>query len=373
MTPLLLRTGLAPIGSDSRILNVVHVLPQDDIGGVELAARSLPAGPYPPVVVHKLYIASRPSAGKNPYHHQGPRTSESNPLNYLWALRRLLRLDPDLLVASLWRSCLVLLAMKLMRPRVGAVVFLHSAKSVHLLDRVTTALAMRLALEVWADSETTLASRVPHGFHGRCRIVSFMTEPVSCDARSAADTGAPTCRFVFWGRLHRHKGLDRAVALFARLLQRLPTSTYTIIGPDGGERARLEALCCDLGIAQAVRFLGPLSQAEIRAEAASHCFYLQTSILEGMAMAVVEAMQLGLVPVVTPVGEIGRYCRDGENAVLVTADDDAIVSRIEHLLAHPAEYARLSAAAVAQWQSTPLYRDDFLAACAEILGRPCVA
>jgi glycosyltransferase involved in cell wall biosynthesis len=353
--------------------SAAHILPYDGTGGAEVAARSVAAGLHRTFVLHKLFIARRPSAVSGPCCHQGPLVSESNPLNYVWALRRLLRLSPDLLVGSLWRSCLVLLAMKLMRPRTRIVVFLHSARSVHLLDRVANAIAMRLAAEVWADSETTLVSRVPPGFRSRSRVVSFMTEPVSCDRRRGAVTGAPACRFVFWGRLHRQKGLDRAVALFARLLQRLPTATYTIIGPDGGDRARLEALCRDLGIARAVRFVGPLSQAEIRAEAASHCFYLQTSMLEGMAMAVVEAMQLGLLPVVTPVGEIGRYCRDGENAVLVTADDDAIVSRIEHLLAHPAEYARLSAAAVAQWQSSPLYRDDFLAACAEVLGRPCAA
>jgi glycosyltransferase involved in cell wall biosynthesis len=200
-----------------------------------------------------------------------------------------------------------------------------------------------------------------------------MTEPATRDVGRAVITGMPTCRFVFWGRLHRQKGLDRSVTMFARLRERLPMATYTIIGPDGGEQARLEALCRTLGIAQAVRFLGPMSQAEIWAEAASHSFYLQTSVLEGMAMSVVEAMQLGLVPVVTPVGEIGRYCRDAENAVLVGDDDHAVVSHIEHLLAHPEDYARLSAAAVAQWQSAPLYRDDFLAACADALGRPCAA
>ncbi len=34
-----------------------------------------------------------------------------------------------------------------------------------------------------------------------------------------------------------------------------------------------------------------------------------------MAISVIEAMQAGLVPIVTPVGEITGYCSDGVNSV----------------------------------------------------------
>ena len=37
-------------------------------------------------------------------------------------------------------------------------------------------------------------------------------------------------------------------------------------------------------------------------------------------MSVVEAMQLGLVPVVTNVGEISRYCIDNFNSVIYKSD-----------------------------------------------------
>jgi glycosyltransferase involved in cell wall biosynthesis len=357
----------------SNLPAVVHVLPHDGTGGAEVAARSLPEGRHSSVSVHKLFIARRSADGAAPFLHEGPLRSESHPVNYAWAINRVLALQPDLLVGSLWRSCLVLLAVKLIRPRTRLVVFLHSSRSVHALDHVVTTAVMRLAYEVWADSASTLAGRVPASFRGRTRVLSFQTARATagraCEGRSSGVAAA----FIFWGRLHPHKQLSRAVRLFALLHRRLRTATYTIIGPDGGERAGLEALCHELGIAPAVHFLGPMTHAEIRAEAASHSFYLQTSVLEGMAMSVVEAMQLGLVPVVTPVGEIARYCRDGENAVLVTDDDAAVVRRVEHLLTHPDEYARLSATAAAAWQSAPLYRDDFLAACEELIGRPCAA
>lgn len=291
-------------------------------------------------------------------------------MNYLWATRCVLEIAPDILVASLWRSCLVLLAAKLIRPCTSIVVLLHFPKSVHLLDRVASSLAMRFADEVWADSEATLAARIPRGFRGRSRVVSFLTEPVCRDEISASVTNATACSFVFWGRLHKQKGLDRSLKLFAMLFRLWPTATYTIIGPDCGERVRLEALCRALRIAGAVHFLGPMSRADIQVVAGSHRFYLQTSVLEGMAMSVVEAMQWGLVPIVTPVGEIARYCRDGENAVLV-GDDQAVVSRVGHLLTHPDDYARLSSAAVRHWRAARLYRDDFLEACGELVRRRC--
>jgi glycosyltransferase involved in cell wall biosynthesis len=92
------------------------------------------------------------------------------------------------------------------------------------------------------------------------------------------------------------------------------------------------------------------------------CFYLQTSIYEGMAMSVVEAMQLGLLPVVTPVGEIGSYCRDGGNAVVVNNDERAVAD-VLHLLTDPAAYGTLRQQAIEEWLDKPLYRESVLAAC----------
>ena len=87
-------------------------------------------------------------------------------------------------------------------------------------------------------------------------------------------------------------------------------------------------------------------------------------------MAVVEAMQLGLVPVVTPVGEMGRYCRDGENAIVVdVARLDAAAEQIAALLDEPARYSSMSKAARAIWSDCRLYADDVCAAAQELAGQ----
>jgi glycosyltransferase involved in cell wall biosynthesis len=122
-----------------------------------------------------------------------------------------------------------------------------------------------------------------------------------------------------------------------------------------------------LGLGDAVQLLGGMDFSAIRLVADEASFYLQTSVLEGMAMSVVEAMQLGLVPVVTPVGEIAHYSHHGENAVVVT-DDVAAVADVLALLEDDERYQAMRKQAMATWADKPLYKDSVLAACREVLG-----
>jgi glycosyltransferase involved in cell wall biosynthesis len=176
---------------------------------------------------------------------------------------------------------------------------------------------------------------------------------------------SPAPHFITWGRLHPRKRIDLALDCFALVHARHPQARFAIIGPDRGEQPALEAKTRALGLAEAVRFLGPADLPQITGYAADAAFFVQTSRFEGMGMAVVEAMQLGLVPLVTPVGEIGSYVADGGNGVWFTTPEEA-AARIEALLADPQAFAAMREAAVRTWSGRALYRDEFLAACAEI-------
>jgi glycosyltransferase involved in cell wall biosynthesis len=117
----------------------------------------------------------------------------------------------------------------------------------------------------------------------------------------------------------------------------------------------------------AVVFSGVATHGEITEFAQHASFYLQTSEYEGMAMSVVEAMQMGLVPVVTSVGEIGSYCRNGYNAVIVESERQTVQDVIQ-LLHSTDQYLALRSAAIATWDDKPLYRDAVLDACHELLN-----
>lgn len=348
----------------------VHVIPYDGIGGVEVAARSLTAGHHcaadGTIDFVKVFLARRGAAEHGSHIWTGPKSSESAPTNYITALCEIRRRRPDLLIASLWRSCIVALLAKAARPRLKLVAFLHLAETVHLPDRVLNRLVMELAEEIWTDGESTLEARLPRRLRQKGRVISFLTE------RLERATQAPVApRFIFWGRLHGQKGLERALDIFARVVANHPDAKFTLIGPDMGARAALEAHSRALGVSERVRFTGPLEREEIFRRTADYSFFLQPSLTEGMAMSVVEAMQLGLIPLVAPVGEIPRYCRDGENALFLPAGAaaDACAARIAALLDAPDRAEQMARAAHEVWMGQELYRNDVLAACGDILGR----
>lgn len=340
---------------------VAYILPYEGIGGVETAAASLPTGKHGDIELVKVFIVED-YAGPAPGSRFWSRP-ENNPLRLLSTAIHVARAAPDLVVGSLWRSYAVLLLVKLLRPWTRIVVFLHLPEDFHGLDRVLTRAAIRLAHEAWGDSATTLESRVPRDARLPRRPISFLVNRLSGPVDKM-----PKPDFIYWGRLHRGKNIGRALNLFAKIGLRLPGATYTLIGPDGGDYRHLAEQCERLGLTGCVHFLGPKTLDEICREAASASFYLQTSSAEGMALSIVEAMQLGLVPVVTSVGEVARYCRDGVNAILVGEDEETVVQRLCALLDSPSTYVEVSAGAAETWADAPLFSNSFLDACRSALA-----
>lgn len=335
--------------SDTNRASFVHLIPHSGIGGVEMAAATMNAVAEPDIGFRVDYIM--PSSGLG---------WVSQVSHMRRAVRRILAAPPDVLIVSLWRACLVGVAVKLLRPRLRLVLFLHSTVDVHAGDWLATRLAYRLSECVWGDSTSTLTERLG----GRAkdgRRISFRIAPLQ-----PVDRAAPHPTFVFWGRIHRMKRLERALRIVAAVKQSAGHGHFIIAGPDDGARAELERLVAELGLADSVSFIGAVTPDQLPGLAARASFFLLTSEAEGMSVAAVEAMQLGLVPVVTPVGELIHYARDDENAVIVSNQSKAVAD-VLRLLAEPERYARLSAAAVATWREEGLYRDSVLAACRAML------
>lgn len=335
--------------ADKSKLSVVHLVPFDGVGGVETAARSVGSFEDNEIAFRVQYIWDdvRPSS-----------SALCNPFHLIAVALVLSRSDVDVLVLSLWRSALVGLLARMLRPGLRLVLFVHVTKSMHIVDRLATDLAASSAEEVWADSSRSLQERfAPPPAAAKCRVISFFPEHLApVVARS------PEPAFIFWGRLTAQKGVDRALRLFAEIRARRPEASFAIIGPDGGEKSALTALNQSLGIANCVSFHGPARLDELVEKSRRASFFLQTSQFEGMGLSVVEAMQLGLVPVVTPVGEIGVYCKNAENAVIVSSDEQAARDTVA-LLDDPDRYRALQSAAIETWRGRRTYRDSLLEAC----------
>lgn len=336
-------------------LRIVHIVPRDGLGGVETAARSMAARDDLPCDFHLLFLAGKTLAPGNSRIQTPSHSSTVNPLAYLSVLRRCLALQPHVVIVSLWRSVPLLAALSMLRPSIKRVLTVNSARAAHGVDALMFRLGVAVAHEVWSDSAAAINHRqvAPH-----TRIISFVPDRLSPLPRTA-----PHPHFIAWARIDRHKGFDIALDFIAVLVAGGHDPRFDIHGPDGGARRELETQARGLGISNRVRFHGPLNRTQLPLVAAHASFFLLPSRLEGMAMACVEAMQLGLVPVVTPVGEMAHYVIHGETGILV--DPEQIghsAADIVALLAAPDRFIAMRRAAIARWASAPLYADDICAA-----------
>lgn len=222
---------------------------------------------------------------------------------------------------------------------------LRSARRIHTLSQFTRS---------WIDRLYGLADNVsviPHW-----RRPELKREISKSAAR--AQLGWPVEeKIVFTVRIHGPRyGLDVAIKAIGPLTKSHNCRFY--VGGDGPLRPRLEALAREMGVSERVRFLGRLSDPELKlAYQAADLFVLPTLALECFGLITVEAMSFG-VPVIgtdagatpeilkpllpnciVPAGDVSalanrvRAFLDGD---LATPDESTIVNQIENRFSKPA-------------------------------------
>jgi glycosyltransferase involved in cell wall biosynthesis len=141
-------------------------------------------------------------------------------------------------------------------------------------------------------------------------------------------------RILFLGRLEPRKGFGDLLMAMPAVLAVVPTAKAVFAGDGDIEGARL--LSAKLNISASVEFLGFLRGEEKIAELRSASILCLPSYLEGVPMAVLEAMSNGIPVVTTPVGGIPDVIRSGENGLLVSPGDvDGLAHALVSLLTNP--------------------------------------
>ena len=332
---------------------VIHLVPYDGTGGVETAARSMLQSSEGNLDFNIEYIFhSKLLQSRNFFNW--------HPISYLQCARRVIKKNPDLIVVSLWRSCIVTLIIKIFSRRSKLVLFLHYPGDVHIVDKFFTKIISYLAEEVWADSKATLEKRLSQDIFNT-QTISFVTSRITPITSTIVGKN-----FIFWGRLHKQKNLAKAITTFYNIHLKSSDLKFFIIGPDGGEKKNLLKLVEEYRLQNAIIFLDAMPFSQILEYAKDASFYLQTSILEGMGMSVVEAMQLGLIPVVTPVGEIENYCIHGQNSVLIE-ESGLLESDLLSLFSNPDHFHTMRANAIQTWANKDIYHESFSRAALKLL------
>lgn len=153
--------------------------------------------------------------------------------------------------------------------------------------------------------------------------------------------------FFTAGRLAAVKNHAMMLRAFAQLHRQRAEVRLQIAG-DGPERARLEALAAELGVADAVQFLGfrhNVTELMLAADV-----FLMSSHYEGISIALLEAMNCRLPVVATRVGGVPETVADGQTGLLVPDDDAAaMAAAMARLADDPALRQRLGDAGQA-WQ-----------------------
>ena len=131
-------------------------------------------------------------------------------------------------------------------------------------------------------------------------------------------------------RLNPEKDHETLLHAFRLVRRRRPDARLLLAGA-GPERDRLERLASSLGIAQAVEFLGHVS--DVRTVHRRLDVYVQSSHVEGMPVAVLEALAAGLPVVAARVGGNEEAVIDGVGGVLVPPrSPELLAAAIERVL-----------------------------------------
>ncbi len=132
------------------------------------------------------------------------------------------------------------------------------------------------------------------------------------------------------GRLVSRKGHRSVMRILPILREHFPGVRYRIVG-DGPERIQLETLAYELGVREAVEFLGTVSPADLPDLYRNAAVFVmavreQETSFEGFGIVFLEASACGIPVVAGRSGGADEAVRDGETGFLVPPDDDGAIS-----------------------------------------------
>jgi glycosyltransferase involved in cell wall biosynthesis len=235
------------------------------------------------------------------------------------------------------------------------VVLTSHGTDLFLLDRFPA--ARRVAASVFraADQVTVISSPL------RERVAALGVDPARVTVvpmpfdegvfRDRDDGPRDPGLLLFVGRFIERKGAEYALRALGSLRGEGRRLALHLAGW-GAQRPELERLARDLGVEDAVSFLGVVPPGELARLYAKAAVLLMPAVTdwkgeqEGFGMVLVEAMRSGLPVVASRSGGIPDVVRHGETGLLVPERDPAaLAGAVARVLDDPALAARLAAAA----------------------------
>lgn len=272
----------------------------------------------------------------------------------------LIRHRASVIVTSMWPSAMALMVASCFARFSRHIAFTHRSTSAHLLDFIVRRWQIRHAVLTLADSEKSASWARKQSSGVRVAVLPAVFG--SGIAGGGRTIGAPI-RLCFIGRIAPVKNLTAILNFFVMLNRKCPEATLDIFGPDGGDLAAVRARVEREALNSVVRYMGVLSPVEVQDRVRDYDFMLLLSHTEGMAMSVVEAMRMGVVPIVGLIGGPSDYCRNSINAITVSNYSESELEKAADVIARmsdvPDQYQRLSIAASQTFRASALFETEF--------------
>lgn len=187
----------------------------------------------------------------------------------------------------------------------------------------------RFSSALIVGSKHTL-EEMPHWAKAKCVYVPENGVDMSRFSRVRTRTASMPVKAAFIGRLVPYKGADMLIEAAASHL-RTGQLTLDIIG-DGPQRGLLESLVDEKGLRQSVKFHGWVRHTDVQNIAVDCDFLALPSVREFGGAVVVEAMALGLTPVVADYAGPSELVDDETGFRVSFHDKDSLVAAFERVI-----------------------------------------
>lgn len=143
---------------------------------------------------------------------------------------------------------------------------------------------------------------------------------------------------VFIGRIIEEKGVQTLLEAFTEFNQTHTESRLTLIGddPEGIASSYLET-----NSSAPITYLGELPHKEVLKVLSQSDTLVLPSTSEGMPRVIIEAFELGIPVISTPVGEVKHLIEHNESGLIIEDKND-LVESLERLKTHPKLYDKIS-------------------------------
>jgi glycosyltransferase involved in cell wall biosynthesis len=210
----------------------------------------------------------------------------------------------------------------------------------------TTPLALIRAVLTRADAVVVLSSRFADELRARIPgiVVEVLRNPVWEPPLERRKPANGPVTILFLGRIEESKGVFDLLRAFAIVRKTHPATRLRLAA--SGAIAEARVVCRELGIEDAVEFLGWVSGG-VKAEALNSAgIFCLPSHYEALPLSLLEAMSFGLPAVCTSVGAVPEVLTHGKTGLLVEAHDvNGLAAALSLLIGNPEMRTAIGAAA----------------------------